>query len=117
VFLHTYSVHHDARNFTEPDLFLPERWINKCDGDGRLYMMHNTEAFLPFSYGPRNCIGKQLAMIEMRMITARLVQKFNFAPVLGTSQANKLARDWEDTLEDWFVFTKGSLYATVGLKQ
>jgi cytochrome P450 len=42
-----------ARNFRDPDEFVPERWLGdeRFEGDRRA-------AHQPFSFGPRNCIGK-----------------------------------------------------------
>ena len=38
---------------------------------------------MPFSFGPRICIGNRLAMAEMRIVLACLLQKFIFSPVPG----------------------------------
>ena len=38
---------------------------------------------MPFSLGPRICIGNKLAMAEMRLVLASLLQKFNFSLVPG----------------------------------
>ncbi|KAK8198485.1 hypothetical protein M8818_006350 [Zalaria obscura] len=65
------ATYKSSRNFKDPDKFAPERWL----GDER-YKDDNRAAFQPFSYGPRNCLGKNLAYAEMRLILAKLV--FNF---------------------------------------
>lgn len=71
--------------------------------DGEQYIFHtDREAFIPFSYGPANCAGKPLALLEVRYVIAHLVTRFDF---LGTEKAT-----WEDGLEDRFVFTKGPLH-------
>ncbi|KPM39269.1 Isotrichodermin C-15 hydroxylase [Neonectria ditissima] len=49
-----WATHHNPANFTLPDEFIPERWL----GDAR-FANDKTEAFQPFSVGPRNCIGKK----------------------------------------------------------
>lgn len=45
---------HNPENFTLPDSFIPERWLDdpRFTGDKK-------EAFQPFSVGPRNCIGRK----------------------------------------------------------
>lgn len=45
---------HAPENFVEPDSFIPERFL----GDP-LFEDDDKTAFNPFSYGPRNCIGKK----------------------------------------------------------
>jgi cytochrome P450 len=59
-------------NFKDPDDFVPERWM----GDPK-YASDIREACQPFSYGPRNCVGRNLAYLEMRIILARLLWNFD----------------------------------------
>ena len=67
-------------------------------------MITNTAAFIPFSYGPAHCAGRALAMVEMRMVVALLMQRFEFqfAPDYNPD-------DWEEHLEDFFVLSNGPL--------
>ncbi|KAJ9143404.1 putative Cytochrome P450 [Pleurostoma richardsiae] len=64
-----WAAYHSTRNFAQPFDFLPERWLDNPHGD-------KLDAVQPFSIGPRNCIGRNLAFAEMRLVLARLV--FNF---------------------------------------
>ncbi|KAI9445851.1 high nitrogen upregulated cytochrome P450 monooxygenase 2 [Lactarius psammicola] len=73
--LHTYSIHRDPRNFYTPEAFLPERWFSTGAPAGE----HNTAAFFPFSYGPTICAGKNLAMMEMRMVLCWVLRRFRFS--------------------------------------
>lgn len=36
------------------------------------------KAYLPFSLGPRNCVGRPLTLLEMRVVLIQLLQKFTF---------------------------------------
>lgn len=38
-----------------------------------------TERFSPFTYGPRDCIGKNFSQIEMRLLLLHLLRHFNFS--------------------------------------
>jgi cytochrome P450 len=49
VTLHAYSIHRDSNLFPNSESFIPERWLEETAE------MRN--AFIPFSYGPRNCVG------------------------------------------------------------
>ncbi|KAF2666106.1 averantin oxidoreductase [Microthyrium microscopicum] len=72
-----WSSCHDPANFKRPDEFLPERWIDaEFDSD-------NKKAVQPFSVGPRNCIGRNLAYMEMRVMIARLFWNFDVLSVDG----------------------------------
>ncbi|KAI0265784.1 high nitrogen upregulated cytochrome P450 monooxygenase 2 [Gloeopeniophorella convolvens] len=94
IFLHTYSMHRDPRNFHSPEVFMPERWFSTGAPKGE----HNTAAFIPFSYGPTICAGKNLAIMEMRMVLCWLLQHFRFSGVPGFSYER-----WEESVQDWFV--------------
>ncbi|CAO2654499.1 Nn.00g112320.m01.CDS01 [Neocucurbitaria sp. VM-36] len=71
VYVSQHATYHSTRNFRDPDAYVPERWL----GDER-YKDDNRDAVNPFSFGPRNCLGKNLAYAEMRLIVAKLL--FNF---------------------------------------
>jgi cytochrome P450 len=50
-----YSAFHAGTHFKNPESFVPERWLNESDE----YNSDMKEAFQPYSYGPRNCLGQQ----------------------------------------------------------
>jgi cytochrome P450 len=61
-------------NFSRAEEFRPERWLK--DGDDRTDE-HNIRAFMPFGAGPRFCPGRQLAMLQIKMVTAMLGRDFD----------------------------------------
>ena len=68
-----YAASRSPLNWTEPDSFVPERWL----GEDPKFSNDKRDASQPFSYGPRNCIGRNLAYVEMKLIIARLVWTFD----------------------------------------
>jgi cytochrome P450 len=56
----------------------------------------------PFSVGPRNCIGRNLAYAEMRLILARII--FSFDLRLADD-----SKDWFSRNESYFVWHKPPL--------
>ena len=105
--LHTYSIHRDPRNFHTPDAFLPERWLSTGAPAGE----HNTAGFFPFSYGPTKCVGKNLALTELRMLLCWMLRRFRFSEVPGES-----LEGWEGRVSDWiFVVHQGPLLVSVSL--
>lgn len=60
-FLTSLSLSSLARNFGRPLEFVPERWL-----PGSAIQPHNTYAFVPFCYGPGVCIGKPVALYNMK---------------------------------------------------
>ncbi|KAK1753193.1 cytochrome P450 [Echria macrotheca] len=67
-----WAMYHDENNFKDPLSFRPERWL-----DDPAFATDNKEAFQPFHIGPRNCLGRNLAYIEMRIILARIIWNFD----------------------------------------
>jgi len=130
VFAHTYSIHRDPRNFSDPNRFLPERWIPEDKrknyvGSSNI-QTHEKAAFIAFTYGPRTCLGKHVALMEMRMLVAHVVQTFKLSPVRTPADYDESKlflgcysslQAWESKLEDWFVFKKGPLEAAIGLRR
>ncbi|KAH9932046.1 high nitrogen upregulated cytochrome P450 monooxygenase 2 [Epithele typhae] len=110
--VHTYTIQRDPRNFSPlPDEFWPERWIHAASGEpsplgGKL--IHNAAAFFPFSFGPANCAGKGLALLEMRMVVCAVVQKLELAFVDGFEPSA-----YEDALRDYFILTRPPLPVVV----
>ncbi|KAF2713713.1 putative P450 monooxygenase [Pleomassaria siparia CBS 279.74] len=62
--------------YPQPHDFIPERWYSRPE------LILHKDAFQPFSSGPFGCIGKNLGLMEIRTLTARLVTLFDieFAP-------------------------------------
>ncbi|CAJ0956998.1 unnamed protein product [Ranitomeya imitator] len=59
VITNLYSVHHDKKYWSDPEIFRPERFL---DSSGQFA---KREAFVPFSLGRRNCLGEPLARMEL----------------------------------------------------
>ncbi|KAI1339721.1 vera protein [Xylariaceae sp. FL0016] len=57
-----------------PNDFLPERWLTG-EGDP---MYPAKEAYTPFSVGPRNCIGMELALMELKLVLVLTSRTFEF---------------------------------------
>lgn len=103
VYVPPYVYHRDPRYFSpDPDVFMPERWLKSKKEDPSVTM--NANAFLAFSAGPANCVGKPLGLLEMRVALASLVQAFDFSFADGWD-----SDEWEEGLKDHLVLTRGEL--------
>ncbi|KIH94129.1 serine/threonineeeee-protein kinase [Sporothrix brasiliensis 5110] len=70
-----YSVHRmDAAVFPDPDAFNPDRWL-VSDGDA-----DRKRSFFAFASGGRGCIGKHLALVEMKILMRGIYSRFATAP-------------------------------------
>jgi len=67
-----YAAYRSTYNFHLPNSFVPERWL----GDER-FASDKRNVLEPFSYGPRNCLGKNLANHEMRLILTHVLYNFD----------------------------------------
>ncbi len=70
-------MHHDARRFPEPHAFRPERFADDAPAIPR-------GAYMPFGTGPRVCLGQHLAMTEMTVVAAMILQRHVLAMPSGT---------------------------------
>ena len=67
-----WAVHNNPEYFEEPEKFKPERHL---DSEGKF---QKSKYVIPFSVGPRHCLGEQLARMEVFIFLVCLVQKFKF---------------------------------------
>ena len=77
VWSNSYSIHHNPQYWPEADKFLPERWLAE-EGDS-LYPLKGV--YRPFEFGPRNCIGQELAMLELKLVLAMTAREFEIKSV------------------------------------
>lgn len=64
------------RFFDNPKEFRPERWIDELDKRGPSGLTPDN-VLKPFSLGPRNCVGKLLALAEAKLVIAKLMWNFD----------------------------------------
>jgi cytochrome P450 len=67
----TYKLLRDPVAFDEPETFNPDRWIS---GDKEKM----SKARLPFSTGPRACIGRNIAYFKQILVIGTLVRWLDF---------------------------------------
>ena len=65
----------DENHFSNPDDFIPERWLR---GGCPMHKNHNPDVMKAFGGGARFCPGKNLAMHEMVIAISTLCKRFNF---------------------------------------
>jgi cytochrome P450 len=63
------AIQRDKNVFEDPDTFKPERWFENQE-------LERGEYF-PFLFGKRQCIGKEFALMEMRIVLTKIAQRFH----------------------------------------
>lgn len=70
------TIHRDPAYWPKPDVFIPERWLVPTDDP-----LHPVKgAWRAFEHGPRNCIGQELAMLEMKLVLVMVMRAFEICP-------------------------------------
>jgi cytochrome P450 len=96
----TYAIHHNEDYFPDSFAFRPERFL----GDGTT----NTNAFAPFSMGPRSCLALPLAYLELQLAVARLIFMMDFEAVNnqgGGSLELGYGRQKPEEFQIWDMFS------------
>jgi cytochrome P450 len=75
VFLGVHALHRDARFWSEPERFMPERFFAES-AVGR-----HPFAYLPFGGGQRKCIGNMFALLEGSFAVAQIARAFVVEPI------------------------------------
>ncbi|EEB89164.1 hypothetical protein MPER_12773 [Moniliophthora perniciosa FA553] len=113
----SFTIHRDKEIWGDDfEVFRPERWIEAEDewkdiqakgGDDK-FSKHRLfqQTFNPFSVGPRACVGKNLANMELQIIVASILRKFEF-----------VMEDEGAVLETSEGFLRKPLHCNVGIKK
>ncbi|KAL9097268.1 MAG: hypothetical protein Q9165_000695 [Trypethelium subeluteriae] len=81
-----YTMFHSAVHFQDPEAFEPERWMNSQE----------YPAFHPFGMGPRGCLAQPLARLEMRLLLALFLYRYDIDLSPGES-----LRKWTEQKIYW----------------
>ncbi|CAD7077464.1 unnamed protein product [Hermetia illucens] len=67
----------DEKLYTGGKKFMPERWLKNQESElSKEAKKVNPFTFLPFGFGPRMCIGRRFAELEIEVFVSKLVRNF-----------------------------------------
>uniref|UniRef100_A0A1Y1NLM3 Cytochrome P450 n=2 Tax=Photinus pyralis TaxID=7054 RepID=A0A1Y1NLM3_PHOPY len=70
VHIHIYDLHHNPTLYPDPYKFDPERFTVENSKNRHPF------AYIPFSAGPRNCIGQRYAFLEIKIVIVEILKRF-----------------------------------------
>ena len=99
-----HALHHNSSHFSDSFEYRPERFLDAEAED-------TLKCFAPFSTGPRTCIGRNLAYLEMMIVLARVLLLFDMKKVSTLGEGGKgkgVGRERKDEyqVKDIFVCKK-----------
>lgn len=74
VMISSAALHHDERFFENPSKFDPERFTEENVKNRHPF------AYIPFSEGPRICIGSRFGIMQTKIALVKLLRKYRFSP-------------------------------------
>uniref|UniRef100_A0A8W7PSQ6 Cytochrome P450 n=1 Tax=Anopheles coluzzii TaxID=1518534 RepID=A0A8W7PSQ6_ANOCL len=76
----------EARYFPEPEKFDPERFNVERSAEKT-----NPYQYIPFSAGPRNCIGQKFAVAELKSLVSKVLRHYEILPPTGKQDESFIA--------------------------
>ncbi|KAK2756652.1 hypothetical protein FQN54_005097 [Arachnomyces sp. PD_36] len=93
-----YVIGRNPECFVEPNQFIPERWYSRPE------LIRDASGFAPFSTGPYGCIGRPLALLNIRATVSRIIADYDVSMAVGSS-----VEDYDSGLTEHFTLAPASL--------
>jgi len=72
-------LHKDERHWPDPEKFIPERFLRNAAEKRYAY------SYIPFSAGPRNCIGQRFALLTEKIMISSIIRNFHLHALRKTN--------------------------------
>lgn len=108
----TYALHHKDGCFDRPFEYDPSRWlaegeqgVRPGEGNDPEVLARQRAALIPFSVGPRACIGKKVSLLELYATVARVLFDYDLRLQPGTEHLG-VGPQGEYKIRDHFIVGK-----------
>lgn len=72
VVLGIYKIHHLPEYYKNPEVFNPDNFLPEAMQQRHYY------SFIPFSAGPRSCVGRKYALLKLKILLSTLIRTYTF---------------------------------------
>lgn len=83
VLIGTFKLHRRPDIYPEPEVFDPDRFLPEKSANRHFY------SFVPFSAGPRSCVGRKYAMLKLKILLANILRNFR------VKESSKPMKEWK----------------------
>lgn len=66
-----FTIHRDPNNYKNPETFNPDNFLPDATQNRNYY------SFVPFSAGPRSCVGRKYAMLKLKILLSTIVRNYH----------------------------------------
>ncbi|KAK4985025.1 hypothetical protein LTR50_006245 [Elasticomyces elasticus] len=88
VSMQCYTTQRNPDVFPNPEIFDPARWLATPERIDEMNILQ-----MPFSRGTRACLGKNLAMMELKLVVVSVVKKFSITVANSTKSSDMRMKD------------------------
>jgi cytochrome P450 family 4 len=85
ILMQIYCLHRNPDQFPNPEKFNPDNFLQERVAKRHPY------AYIPFSAGPRNCIGQKFALLEEKTVLSYILRHYRLRSLDNRDSVNPLA--------------------------
>ncbi|KAI0911428.1 cytochrome P450 [Ustulina deusta] len=93
-----YVLGRNPECYAYPDDFIPERWYSRPE------LLRDVSGFAPFSVGHYGCIGKPLALLNLRATICRIIADYDIKPT-----AREILKEYDESMAEHFTLVPSPL--------